>query len=157
MYEVLWRSNSHLFAASVTSLAYSRYAADYNYTEGFAGLYEGKELTFYLDAASIAKRVARSQEYFSQQPNLKLYLQECHAMEKAYRAFYYSLADDYSAAFDCFIRQGAQADFLSSQQPCFIQKGYGTVVCVFFIFDHGIIGLRGDHDDGLPGISTLCP
>ena len=92
----LFRMKSHLFAVTVTALAYSRYSADYNYTPEFVLLYENKELGLYLPDNQIEERIKRSQQFFSQTANYKFYFTECENLERSYSSFYNSLAEDYS-------------------------------------------------------------
>ena len=96
MYELLWESKSHLFACTVTSLAYSRYVADYNYLESFAMPYSDKHLSFYIDSYSLTKRIERGRIFFSQKANLDFYFQECANLKYSYGAFYNSLQENYS-------------------------------------------------------------
>lgn len=97
-YQLLWESKSHLFACTVTSLAYSRYAADYNYLESFAMPYSDKHLAFYIGVDSLTKRIERTRQFFSQKANLNFYFQECSNLKLSYSAFYNSLQADYSNA-----------------------------------------------------------
>ncbi len=93
----LFRMKSHLFAVTVTALAYSRYSADYNHTPEFILLYENKELGLYLPDNQIEERIKRSQQFFSQAANYNFYFTECENLERSYSSFYNSLTGDYSA------------------------------------------------------------
>ncbi|MFH0713166.1 MAG: PEP-utilizing enzyme [Candidatus Micrarchaeota archaeon] len=97
MHEML-RMKSHLFAVTVTSLAYSRYAADYNYASEFVILYEKGELGFYLPEHIVKIRQRKAQKFFSQPSNAAFYFTECENLERSYNAFYGSLENGYSAA-----------------------------------------------------------
>ncbi len=92
----LFRMKSHLFAVTVTALAYSRYSADYNHTPEFVLLYENKELGLYLPDNQIEERIKRSQQFFSQTANYNFYFTECENLERSYNSFYNSLTADYS-------------------------------------------------------------
>lgn len=91
MYELLLKNKSHLFAATVTSLSYSRYSTDYNHNSGFVITYNNSEITAYAPTAVIEERKVRAKNFFLQPPNVALYLKECQALKDFYQTFYRSL------------------------------------------------------------------
>lgn len=94
MYELLWTNKSHLFAATVNSLCYSRYTADYNYTDAFLMVYENGMLSAYLKKDILIERSERAQTLINQETTFSLYLAECEAIKNLYKIFYNTLLQE---------------------------------------------------------------